>query len=546
MVLDPELSPLLVAVLRRAGKRRVIVCTLMGGWRHRGIQASALALACGMTAVVANAATPEKADGPSGLAALASPVHPMPIRGARLAADAVVSASLSYHGGPVITSAKVVFIFWGPSFADASSPDQLYAQTLQAFRNQFGTTLEYNVITQYSGIQQANLGSGTPDWFDTSTPPTNVTDAIVRGEVNAYLASHAFDASTIYEVVIPSSSYSSSGNATSCGGPNVAYCAYHGYFTSGANAVKYSIEPYPSCGGCQVTGWTAVQNQEHFVCHETREAVTDEQSNAWYDFFGFEADDKCAWSPTPFIGTGGYSYQYEWSNATSSCVQTLPIPSGPGVTTNGASGISATAATLGGTVYPEGASTNAYFQWGTTLAYGNTTAAQNVGAGTTAVPISANLTGLQCGTPYHVQAVASNAGGTGYGGDQSFTTAACPASFYTVPPCRILDTRPLPLTGNLVWEFGIAPACGIPATATAISANVTGLDATAAGYLTFWPAQAPRPNTSTLDFGPGQVRANNAILLLAPGLGVTMRAVWFEFSSAGKFDLIIDVNGYFQ
>jgi hypothetical protein len=239
--------------------------------------------------------------------------------------------NLVYHPpGPVILSAKAVFIFWGPSFQNVASPDYQYAQTLIAFRNQFGTTGEFNVITQYyqnlgSGnqfIQLTNLGSGTADLFDGSTPPTNVTDAIVQSEVNAYLATHAFDASTIYEVFIPSTSYSSSGNATSCGGPFLQYCAYHGFFNSGSNAVKYSIEPYPSCSGCQVSGWTAVQNQEHFVCHETREAVTDQQLDAWFDSRGNEADDKCAWSPTPFIGTGGYSYQYEWSNANNGCVKT--------------------------------------------------------------------------------------------------------------------------------------------------------------------------------------------------------------------------------
>ena len=132
----------------------------------------------------------------------------------------------------------------------------------------------------------------------------------------------AFDNSTIYEVVLPSSSYSSSGSSTSCGGPSLSYCAYHGHFTNGGNDVKYSIEPYPSCSGCKVSGWTDVQNQEHFVCHETREAVTDPDLNAWFDRRGYEADDKCAWSPAPFIGTGGFGYQYEWSNLTGSCVKT--------------------------------------------------------------------------------------------------------------------------------------------------------------------------------------------------------------------------------
>jgi hypothetical protein len=241
------------------------------------------------------------------------------------------SSNLVYHsGGPVILLAKVVDIFWGPTFSDPTSPDFQYAQTLIAFRNQFGTTPEFNVITQYSQnlgsgaqfIQLSNLGTGTADWFDSSPPPANVTDAAVQGEVQRYLTSHTVDYSTVYEVFIPRTSYSSNGSSTSCGGPSLAYCAYHGFYGSGATAVKYSIEPYPSCSGCQVAGWTDVQNQEHFVCHETREAVTDQQLNAWYDRSGNEADDKCAWSPAPFIGTGGYAYQYEWSNAAKACVKT--------------------------------------------------------------------------------------------------------------------------------------------------------------------------------------------------------------------------------
>jgi len=240
--------------------------------------------------------------------------------------------NLSYHtGGAVIPVAHVVCIFWGPSFNDTTSADYTYARTLQNFRNQFGTTPEYNTITQYyqvvSGatqyIQLSNLQGSQADWFDTTTPPTNVTDTIVQQEVQRYVAANGTDYSAIYEVFIPAGHYSSDGSSTSCGGPNLAYCAYHSHYNDATGkAVKYSIEPYPNCSGCSVSGWSAVQNQEHFVCHETREAVTDALGNAWFDRRGYEADDKCAWSPTPFVGTGGYSYQYEWSNATSSCVKT--------------------------------------------------------------------------------------------------------------------------------------------------------------------------------------------------------------------------------
>jgi hypothetical protein len=47
---------------------------------------------------------------------------------------------LTYHtGGVVIRNAHVVFLFWGPSFG-TSGADHSYATSLQAFRNQFGTT----------------------------------------------------------------------------------------------------------------------------------------------------------------------------------------------------------------------------------------------------------------------------------------------------------------------------------------------------------------------------------------------------------------------
>jgi hypothetical protein len=215
----------------------------------------------------------------------------------------------------------VVFIFWGPSFNNAASPDFAYAATLQAFRNQFGTTPEYKTITQY-GALQTNLGAGTADMFDTTTPPTNVTDAKVQAEVTKYLTTHTYNSSTIYEVVIPKASYSSSGSSTSCGGPGLAYCAYHGAYSGSHGTTLYSIEPYPSCSGCKVSGWSDVQNQEHFTCHETREAATDPVNGWWDSSTGEEADDKCAWSPAPFIGTGGYAYQWEWSNADGACVKT--------------------------------------------------------------------------------------------------------------------------------------------------------------------------------------------------------------------------------
>lgn len=228
--------------------------------------------------------------------------------------------NLSYHGGPTITTAQTVAIFWGLEWGSTASPSAL-AVSIYDFFGQFGMTGEYNVITQYSGIQKTNLTNAY--WVDsTNPPPTNVTDADVQAEVVRYFNNGgAISANTIYEVFLPSTSYASYGSSDSCGGPNLVFCAYHSNFTYNNTNIKYSSMPYPSCSGCHWSGFTVANDFQHFACHETREAVTDPDGTAWYDRRGNEADDKCAWSPAPFIDNG-YGYQYEWSNAVSGCVKT--------------------------------------------------------------------------------------------------------------------------------------------------------------------------------------------------------------------------------
>jgi hypothetical protein len=274
-----------------------------------------LTLSCGLlAAAAANAAPVEKAL-PS---ADGAPVCYARPKGAQV--PSLDKSLLTNHGGGVITCPHVVLLFWGPSFA-AGGADHTYATTLQAYRNQLGNDCEWKTISIYGISSPCNLGAGTADWFDTTMPPTNVTDARVRGEVTAYLSTHAFDNSGIYTVVIPSSSYSSSGSSTSCGGPSLAYCAYHSSYSTGGHTVKYIILPWPGCSGCSVSGWSNVQNAEHFLVHEVRETATDPVNGWWDSSTGEEADDKCAWSPSPFIGTGGYAYQYEWSNAVNGCIK---------------------------------------------------------------------------------------------------------------------------------------------------------------------------------------------------------------------------------
>jgi IPT/TIG domain len=114
---------------------------------------------------------------------------------------------------------------------------------------------------------------------------------------------------------------------------------------------------------------------------------------------------------------GGTSY------GTDQTLSTQATPS-PTVVTSPASAVSQTAATLNGTVNPNGgAISSCEFKWGATTNYGNTTACtQTVGSGTSPVAVSADLTGLSANTTYHYLILATNPGGTSDGTDQTFTT----------------------------------------------------------------------------------------------------------------------------
>jgi len=254
-------------------------------------------------------------------------VHEYPTRSQALT-HAAGSSNLTYHGGSVLSAAKVVPIYWGTYWNSVSGAAQ--RSTMNLFFQQFGTNSHYGVLTQYYDTVGGTtrfiglstlLSTGAAGWSDASNPSSaRVTDAMVQAEVNKYLATHAFNSQAIYEVFIGPGYYSYDGGATSCGGTNLRYCAYHGAYFANGHTIKYSIEPYPSCSGCHATGFTTLQDMQHFAGHETREAVTDPVNAWWNPTTGYEADDQCAWSPAPFVD-GGYGYQYEWSNRAGGCVR---------------------------------------------------------------------------------------------------------------------------------------------------------------------------------------------------------------------------------
>jgi hypothetical protein len=120
-----------------------------------------------------------------------------------------------------------------------------------------------------------------------------------------------------------------------------------------------------------------------------------------------------------------------------------------------------------------------------------------------------------------------------------------PFRFFTLSPCRSVDTRAAQapaLAANTPRTFALAGTCGIPASARAISANVTVVAPAAAGNLRLWPSHLGPPPASAVNYGAGQTRANGAALALSPAGAIAVRSD----QASGSVHLILDVNGYFE
>jgi Metallo-peptidase family M12/IPT/TIG domain len=214
----------------------------------------------------------------------------------------------------------------------------------------------------------------------------------------------------------------------------------------------------------------------------------------------------------------------------------LPPPSVSSIAPNNGTTLGGTAVTIAGANFVNGA----------TVAIGGVAA-----TGVTFV----NATRLTAATGAHatgtVSVVVTNPDARTGTLANAFFYAPPPSStrFYTLTPCRVVDTRGgAPPVGGPVLAASeqrvltLAGHCGIPAGAVAISVNVAVVPA-AAGYMTLFPGNGVNPGSSTINFGAGQVRGNNAILRLATDGSGTV-AVFNGSSGANHF--ILDVNAYFR
>ena len=125
--------------------------------------------------------------------------------------------------------------------------------------------------------------------------------------------------------------------------------------------------------------------------------------------------------------------------------------------------------------------------------------------------------------------------------------------FVPIVPCRLFDTRPaestvgdrnVPIVSDtpfVAFVRGSNGNCVISSGATAVVLNLTAVDPTTDGFLTVWPAENPRPNTSNLNFSAGQAPVANSVTVKLDSQG----AIKF-LTTAATLNVIADVVGYFE
>ena len=122
------------------------------------------------------------------------------------------------------------------------------------------------------------------------------------------------------------------------------------------------------------------------------------------------------------------------------------ISPGPAAVTAPASDITATAATLNGSVRPNGQTTALHFQYGPTTSYGSRTPDAGAGSALASQRVAAAVSGLSPGTTYHFRLVATNDSASNQGTDQTFTTAApqapSPSAPQPTPTAPVLSALP--------------------------------------------------------------------------------------------------------
>jgi hypothetical protein len=222
------------------------------------------------------------------------------------------SPNLIYHQGPIMPTADVTAIFWGPSWA-TSPGDKITG--LDSFYQGIGGSSYAGTCNEYTDSSKAQVTSSIAyhgHLIDTSQPPSNGnrTSAILA-EVCRMIPGSQLVSNGYYPVYIDRPR-------------NSNYCAWHSDGNCNGVTVQFAFfYKLDGDAGCDPQSSVTSESQglaalANVSGHELSEARNDPHGNAWFDSSGSENADKCAWTfgtPTLTLSNGTqWKIQGNWSN----------------------------------------------------------------------------------------------------------------------------------------------------------------------------------------------------------------------------------------
>jgi len=252
-----------------------------------------------------------------------------------------------YHGGPVLRSAVVpIYVIWygnwtnGPKPSDSQTTVNLIDSLLAGTGGIGGSPYENINSTYFDNVGPVSGGLAlSAQVFDNYSQGSTLSDATLQTVVSSHLANNSLptDANGVYVVLTSSDVNESSGFCTQ-------YCGFHTRATLNGADIKYAFignsDRCPS--GCEIqttspNNDSGADGMANVIAHETEEAISDPDLNAWFDRRGEENADKCNFNfgPTQTAPNGAqfnqtfgginWMIQMNWKNAGGGgCVQHFP------------------------------------------------------------------------------------------------------------------------------------------------------------------------------------------------------------------------------
>jgi hypothetical protein len=250
------------------------------------------------------------------------PKHEHPVRGQARRHGGGGGNGISYHGGPVMLNSVSIHYIWYGNWS-GNSASTILANLAQ---NIGGSGYEHINTTYYDGA--GNHVSGAISLASQANDNYSQGKALTDSNIEQIVAAqNPTDTNGIYMVLTSSDVNETSGFCTQ-------YCGWHTNGTINGRDIKYAFignpDRCPSACAAQTTspnGNAGADGMASIIAHESEEAISDPDLNAWYDTRGSENADKCAWTfgteSTASNGSqynitlGGKQYliQQNWVNA---------------------------------------------------------------------------------------------------------------------------------------------------------------------------------------------------------------------------------------